>query len=434
MKDRWLTLALALASFVAFYQFFIGPARSPDDESSRPLSTETRSNGYFAVRHWLETQGVPVVELRHRYDWLGRAPELPPRGNVLVATIPFKRGARPSELEALRDWVRGGNSLIVAAGLFDTPEWAYRQFNALGELHQLTGIRIQVADAEEAEDADEADEADEANEVEDEAAPGVNPFQRLDEPRTGALVPRGDHPLTRGISRVLAVSEYPAGQFVALTPPNTSMLALMSDEESGEGALWLTWDGDGAILVSGYGSVFTNKMLGQAHNAGLMANAVAQLVGPGGRVVFDDMHQGAASLYDAEAFFGDPRLHASFWWVMALWLLWVMGSTRLPPPAGPPAPVRERAFLAATGQFFARVVDRRLLAKRLFANFFNEYRRGFGQPADGEPLWQWMRSFGSIPQSELDRIEELHARVAAGRRVDILDLHNRLQQLRKQLT
>ncbi|HEU4517139.1 MAG TPA: hypothetical protein VFR77_07540, partial [Steroidobacteraceae bacterium] len=196
---------------------------------------------------------------------------------------------------------------------------------------------------------------------------------------------------------------------------------------------WLTWHGDGTILVSAYGSVFTNKMIAQGDNAKLLANSVGHLLGPGGHVIFDDLHQGAASLYDEEAFFGDPRLHASFWWIIGLWLLWVLGSTRLPPPAAPPQPMRERTFLAAAGNLFARTVDRRRAAERMFANFFNDQRRAIGEPVNGQPLWDWLRAFGAVPKPDIDRLARIHADVAAGKRVDLLELHNRLHQLRKQL-
>ena len=145
----------------------------------------------------------------------------------------------------------------------------------------------------------------------------------------------GDHPLTEGVAAVAALSEFPAGKFRARTPDHAPMLTLMQDEESGLDALWLIWEGKGTIIVSGYGSIFTNKLLGRADNARLLANAVTRYVAPGGYVIFDDIHQGAASFYDADAFFADSRLHATLGWIGGLWLLWVLGSTRLPvPPAG----------------------------------------------------------------------------------------------------
>lgn len=429
MRERWTTLLFAIGAFLAFYNFFVGPQQGETESHSRPLSTETRANGYFALRRWLETQGVPVTELRHRFDWLARAPELPKHGNLLVTTIPFKRAARWSETQALRTWIEDGNAVLVAAGLFDTPEWAVPETDTFGQLYAVTGLEFQVAG-----DPDE-EVTEEPAEPAVEPPPAAGPFtlEPLDEPKRGSLLPRGDHPLTRGVQAVGAVSEYPASTFVALTPPERPVLHLMHDGESGEGGLWLTWRGDGSVLVSGYGSIFTNKMLAEQDNAVLMANVIEQLLAPGGHVIFDDMHQGAASFYDAEAFFGDPRLHASFWWIIGLWLVWVLGSTRLPPPAAAATPVRERAFVTATGNLFARVLDRRRVARRLFANFFNDYRRLLGLRQDGEPLWPWLRANGAVAASLVDRLEALHARVAAGRRVNLIELHNRLQELRKQI-
>ncbi|RPI43072.1 MAG: DUF4350 domain-containing protein, partial [Betaproteobacteria bacterium] len=172
LKDRLLTLLLAFGAFIAFYGFFIGPNEESAEHSSRPISTETRGNGYFALRHWLESQGLPVTELRHRYDWLAGAPGLPAQGNLLITTIPHERPMRRSEESALVTWVRQGNSVLVLAGVFDTPEWGVPDVSTPGELHTLTGLWIQTHEEPEAE-----------------ASPGIH--ERLAEPRRGALKPVG---------------------------------------------------------------------------------------------------------------------------------------------------------------------------------------------------------------------------------------------------
>lgn len=432
MKDRLLTLLLAAGAFAAFWGFFVPKDDAEEEASSRPVSMETRANGYFAVRHWLETQGLPVTELRQRYDWLRSTKDLPKSGNILITTIPHKRVMRLNEESALNRWVWAGNTVVVLAGIFDTPEWGVPDFSTPEELHRLSGLWLR--DPNEPEPGEEAGEPDEDAATGDvDANAAANLFERLKEPKRGVLKPIGDRSLTNGVLAVHAISEYDAGKFVVTPAPNEPVLALMSDEESGLDAFWVTWRGKGTVIVSGYGSVFTNKMLAQADNADLVANIVALHLGPGGHVIFDDIHQGAASVYDAAAFFGDPRLHATFGWIMALWLLWVIGGTRLPPPAARPAPVRERGFIEATGNFFARVLGRKRAAERLFTNFFNDCRRAIGEPEDGEPLWGWVRGFGAVPREEIERLEALHARVEAGRRVNLVDLHNRLQHLRKQL-
>jgi hypothetical protein len=445
VKDRWLTLLLAAGAFVAFYRFFIGSVDVDADEFSRPLSTETRANGYFALRRWLESERVPVAELRQRYDWLLRAPGIPERGNLLVTTIPHERFARPSEIGSLFEWVEKGNAVVVLAGLFDTPEWGMPDTDTPGTIQRISRIRVRDHEAalraetsrrEVAErKAREADGQPVPEETrEDVELPAQPPnFVRLKEPKRHAMKPIADHPLLQGVRAVHAQSEYPAGTFDIVSPRNEGVLALMADADAKLAALWLTWVGDGSIVVSGYGSPFTNKMLAQADNAQLAANFVGAYVAAGGHVIFDDVHQGAASFYDAEAFFGDPRLHASFWWIVALWLVWVLGSTRLPPPAARPPPVREQDFVHRTGGFFARAVGRRQAAERMFANFFDDLRRVLGQLPHGRARWDWMRATGGIAAGDVARLEELHARVAAGRRVDLVELHNLLQQLRKQL-
>ena len=91
----------------------------------------------------------------------------------------------------------------------------------------------------------------------------------------------------RGVESVHAVSEYAADKFEVSEPPAEPLLALMRDEESGLAAFWVTWRGKGTVIVSGYGSIFTNKMLAQAGNAQLASNIIAAGVGPGGHVIFE---------------------------------------------------------------------------------------------------------------------------------------------------
>jgi hypothetical protein len=424
MSDRLLTLGFALGALLAFFYFFIGPTVRPGEQGSRPLSSESRPNGYLGARLWLESQQVPVQSLRHRFDSLAGDGELPKQGNLLITTIPFQRPMRRGEMTALRDWILRGNSVLVAAGLFDTPEWAVPEIDTFGDLRDVTGLEfrnITPAPPPEEKPTEPVD------------PDAVAEFKPLPYPQHGVLRPNGRHPLTAGVDVVFAESEYAADKFAAVTPAGSPLLSLMRDNESGFGALWLTPLGKGTVVVSGYGSIFTNKLLDQADNARLLGNVVGQMVGPGGHVMFDDVHQGAADFYDAEAFFADSRLHASFWWIIGLWLIWVLGGTRLPPPATAPGPVREQAFMAANGNFFARVIDRKRIARRMMANFFNEFRRSLGLPVDGRPLWPWMRGIATLEPGLLERVEALHVRVAAGKRVSLIELHNRLQQMRKQL-
>ena len=107
------------------------------------------------------------------------------------------------------------------------------------------------------------------------------------------------------------------------------VLELASNRDSGAPALWLLPYGDGQIVVSAYGSIFTNKVLGESDNARLLANIVRSSLGEKGRVIIDDAHQGLVSFYDPDKFFGDSRLHRTLLWLLGLWLLFVLGWRRL---------------------------------------------------------------------------------------------------------
>ena len=259
MKDRWITFAFAALAFIAFYRFFVGPAYRPEEEHSRPLSTEAGPNGYLALRRWFETQGIAVDELRHRYDWLERAPELPPRGNLMITTIPFKRGLRVLEQSALRSWLSDGNVVLAVAGLFDTPEWAVPDTDTFGQLRGVTGIRFDIvgkedeaaktegpAEGEKAKgDVAQGKDTNEQVPAGDAGAFQLPDLARLAKPAQSVLRPIGDHALTRGVRAVHAESEYPAEVFRAHSPAAAPMLALMQDE-----ALWSRLSQAGRDLIA----------------------------------------------------------------------------------------------------------------------------------------------------------------------------------------
>jgi hypothetical protein len=211
------------------------------------------------------------------------------------------------------------------------------------------------------------------------------------------------------------------------------MLALMSDEAP-TAAAWLRRMGEGVVLVSGYGSILTNKMLGEGDNLRLFANVLRVHLAPGGIVYFDDLHQGISSVYDAEAFFSDERLHATFWWIVGLWFVYVLGSTRLR-AAGPAGRgIDESELTVALGHLLARSVSDAQAAEHMFRHFFNDLRRALGWPEDGRPVWEWLRTTTRLEPGRIDRLERMHARIERRERVDLVELHNALYTLRRELT
>lgn len=452
MKDRLLTFALAIAAFALFYALFLHRPAQPQEQVTRPITTEKGSNGYLALMRWFEAIGVQPVSLRERFQALRELEDAPATGNLLISTAPHRYPMRDSETGPLRDWIAAGNTLLVVAGLSDTPEWSMgdgRDIGFMKHMEAMTGLRFAEADVEvETEDetgtvgdADEETtptaESVEPMEQPDRTTPDpvVNPFQKFDEPLRFSMVPNGEHPLLDGVKRVDALSEYATAKWRASTSTMSDLvLELARDPQSGAPVLWLARYGKGQILVSAYGSVFVNKLLGEQDNARLLANIVRWSLGPQGRVVIDDAHQGLVAFYDPQKFFGDKRLHASLWWLLGLWLVFVLGSQRLRALDSRWQPVDITSFVRASGGFLARVLKPATAAQQLFTNFFNDLRRQTGQPANGAPLWDWLASRSSIPASDLQQLRDLYQRTQRGRRIDLPRLQNLLIDIRRQLT
>jgi hypothetical protein len=202
---------------------------------------------------------------------------------------------------------------------------------------------------------------------------------------------------------------------------------------SGVPVLWVLPSGKGQIILSAYGSIFTNKTLGNDDNARLLANIVRWSVRDGGKFIIDDAHQGLVAFYDPTAFFGDRRLHLTLWWLLGLWLVFVLSSQRLRPALSKWNPVDITGFVRATGGFMARVLRPAVVGQQLFANFFNDTRIRMGLPPNGEPLWDWLSSQAALAPQDVQRLRELHAKAQHGRRVDLLRLHNLLVRVRTAL-
>lgn len=438
MKDRLVTFALAIGALALFYALF-GPKQAQAPKVTRPVTTEPGPNGYLALLQWFEAAGTRPLSLRERFGALASLKDVPDRGNLLISTAPQRYPLRDSEAQPLRDWVAAGNTLLVVAGLSDTPEWSmgegadgdfFKHMEAMTGL-QFTQARIAKA-AEENVEPDSEAAGDEAQI--DDSPDTTSPVQRLVPAQTFEMVPTGDHPLLEGVKVVTALSEFPTEQWRATSSMTDLLLELAHDPETDEPMLWLMRYGSGQIIVSAYGSPFTNKLLGEKDNARLLANIATWSLSAQGRVIIDDAHQGLVAFYDPEAFYGDKRLHASLWWLLGLWFVFVLGSQRLRATDTRWNPVDVTSFVRASGGFLARVLKPATAAQQLFANFFNDIRRQTGQPVNGAPVWEWMTAHTGVADRDIEKLRDLHSRALAGRRLDLPKLQNLLNHTRQQLT
>ncbi len=434
MRDRLVTLGLAIAALALFYALFVPKPQPSQERATRPITTEQGPNGYLALWRWFEAANLDPISFRHRFVELPKLADVPATGNVLISTAPYVYSPRSSEIGALRDWISAGNSLVIVAALSDTPDWSMDggpNVGFLGDLQGMTGLNFtQAVDPDEKKPAE--DTAGDKSRKAEAAVPQENPFRKLDPPRRFEMVPRGDHPLVGGVESVAAISEYPTAQWRAFAVMSDVVLELAEDPDTHVPTMWLARYGKGRVIVVGFGSVFTNKMLGENDNARLLANIVNLSRSGQGRVIVDDAHQGLVAFYDPAAFFGDKRLHTSLWCLLALWFVFVLGSQRLRPAPGRWQPVDVTSFVRASGGFMARVIKPATAAQELFALFFNDLRRQSGLPADGQPVWDLMDSRSVSPRN-LEQLRELYARAMQGRRVDLVKLQNLLVQVRHAL-
>jgi len=437
MKERLLTLALAMGALAAFYAVMAPKPQGPQQQATRPISTEAGPNGYLGMVRWLESERVPVLSLRERFPKLSDVPGLESHtGNLLITTAPYLYPVRDSEILPLHGWVQRGNTLLIVAGLSDTPEWSMEPFGDTEFLEHLQSItRMQFTTHVEEDDEDaEREDTEESRPASDSVyRQRESALTRLPAPLRLEMRPAGAHPLLEGVSRVSASSEYPTSKWDGWAR-DTGALELAHDPASGVPVLWLLSEGNGQIIVSAYGSILGNKLLGENDNARLLANIVRWSLRGDGKVIVDDAHQGLVAFYDPDAFFGDSRLHSTLWWLLGLWLLFVLGSQRLRPSQSSWNPVDITGFVRATGGFMARVMRPATVGQQMIANFFNDARKRIGLPADGTPMWDWLSAQTVVSEQDVARLQALHARVQQGRRVNLSQLHNLLIRLRAVLS
>lgn len=414
MKQRATTLLLVIGALVVFYALFFPKPGAPSDSAPPPLSTEGGPDGLAGMRQWLQLAHIPVESLRLRYDQLDRGAAAS-RGNVLITSLPQRLPMNTAEAAALARWVERGNTLLVLAALEDTPRWAAGAGpQMITELARMTRFEFSVRPSERA-----------------------DPMRALLGSTTLIVQPRGEHPLLAGVHEVQDVSALPAARWSGVPFPGAGALAIAerraAQADQRDPLVWVAPRGAGQEIVCAFAAAFSNAQLAHADNARLLANMIAWSRAPAGRVIFDDAHQGLVSFYDPQAFFADPRLHASLWWILLLWFVWVLGSQTLRSQGGVLRPVDETALIEASARFFSASVPPAQAARRLLTNFFDEIHGRLRQPRDGSPPWEWLAAQSALSPASLAALRDVHARIAAGERVSLWRVQNLLAQIRRSI-
>ncbi|HKQ26110.1 MAG TPA: DUF4350 domain-containing protein [Burkholderiales bacterium] len=421
MRERLLTLLGALTAVYLVFVLLVGPREPDAPPESMPTSEDRGKRGLRGLRSWIESSGIHVASLRTRYDRLLADAGLADRGNLMILTLPQILPARQLEISALKDWVESGNAVLVLDGGIEVFAWPQRRGGQPSGLLAALGFNLEFRDAE----------GDQPDNSEDEAAAQV-PLDKDGEPVPHGLITRGQHPVLHAVSdvRVRTQSAFP----LALTSKEKyrTSLVLLEDPLTESPVFWQVRIGEGIGWISGYADLFSNAALGGGDNARLLANIVAGSLGPDGRVIFDDMHQGLTEVYDPNAFFGDARLHATLWFIVGFWLLYVVGrSNRIAPLVPRPELPRAVDFVRAVGGLFARRLSGREVAVGLLRHFLVELR-GVRAGAD-EVDWELLAGNPRVPRGQIAELRAFHTGLAQGRTPDLVRLNNLINNIRKHL-
>ena len=426
MRERLNTLLCALGALLVFATLFLhGPMEMP--RGAAPTTSERGDDGLFAARSWLEREGVPALSLRERFDTLEKRHDLAPTGNLLIVTTPVVNAFKATELRSLDHWVRAGNTLLVLAALSDQPAWSWVG-TVHGDLKLLTGLEFVFAREQPASSA-----AAQAESSQGAQRRAIQSLQRLAQPLRSTLIPNRPHPYLNEVATAQAFSDHPHSAWEVVVPRAGFVLALAHERESGEGVLWLRPADRGTIIVSAFGSLFANRALGVADNARLLANIVTASLGSGGAVLFDDTHQGLTATYDPAKFYRDPRLYATLGVLVAVWLAWVLGATRLRPATAAASAPSEAELVRVTGMFLARVLRPAAAARRLFEQFFLRLQRLTGRSVAEGPPWEWLENHPRVPAGDLRQLRSWYADAYSERRIPLARLHNLIVRTERQL-
>ncbi|HHO59671.1 MAG TPA: DUF4350 domain-containing protein, partial [Thiotrichales bacterium] len=134
-RDSLVTLTGVLLSVFVLVNVLV-PQQS-SKPVSRPTTEDRGEYGLYALHQWLRQSGVKTLSLRKPLNRVG-PDELPPRGNVMVLSLPYAREALVSDWTALNQWVMQGNTVLVMAALYSLPDWIVHN-DIFESVQRLTG-------------------------------------------------------------------------------------------------------------------------------------------------------------------------------------------------------------------------------------------------------------------------------------------------------
>lgn len=267
----------------------------------------------------------------------------------------------------------------------------------------------------------------------------MEPFNgNMPVPEKILLLATGPHPLLEGVHTLGLETDYVPKEWSLRIPYDNFVLTLARDER-GEGAFFEQRVGAGRILLAAGGTLFSNRALGNDDNARLFANIVSVTMASDGVVLFDDLRQGLSASYNPGRFYTDPRLFKTIFIVLGLWLVWVLGGTRLRAPAIAHRDPSEADLVKSAGVLIARTVAPWQQAQRLFDQFFAAVSRAARGASgmtstDRGDLWSWLERHAAILPQEMDQLKTWYADAHARGKPPLVPLQNLLDNLERRIT
>ncbi|MEM8660344.1 MAG: DUF4350 domain-containing protein [Pseudomonadota bacterium] len=411
MSDRLVTFLGACAALLIFIALIYQPQSAPP--ASKPLSKEAGAAGYLALRQWLDLEQVNALAARTRVSRWIDDDTITEQGNLLLTTLPQKHPFTIDELDALHAWVAQGNTLLVMAALDNTPTWSLQVNDSsfLSQFEELTDLRLSAA-------VDENDDTINIGGFFDETPVFFSPVQA--------------HPLMSGVGRLESISDSVTAIWQLEPDPDDYFVArLATEESSGVGAVWEVPWGKGQILVSASSNLFSNRMLGKSDNARFISNIIRYHLSANGTFIFDDMHQGDSDIYDADAFFGDERLLYSMLFILAFWLIYLVGtSKRIAPPLRPERFPQQSDVVTAAAAFMSRKLTKVDAGRLMIDQWLRElHARGLLIP--GANPWDQLDALTVSDKLPLQSLREAQAQLNEGKAVDLTELNNNLYFMRR---
>jgi len=422
MKDKLVgIMGGLLAMFIAL--LLLAPPQAPEN-ISLPSTQDKASEGLYALHQLFKRSGIKTHSQRRAYDDLSLNLDISDSGNLLIISLPQKFSARKDENKALIEWIAQGNHVLFLCAIYNESKWSNEtDLDCDYGNHILGNLGIYFA-------SQTKDKKSEANKklsehLQDAIKQIKTTHENLIATRQQSLFLQVTHlsvPTRRLFSNNPVFAEN----------ANKVIFSLIKNEHNNSPVFWQTRHADSKIWISAYSNLFSNQALQHPDNAQLALNLVHQALSNDGFVIFDDFHQGLSDVYDAQAFFGDARLHTSLYFLLAFWFSLLIGrSVRLAPLSKTIQTTSAAQFIRGVGGFFARTLSDRVVFEGLLRHMFNDIRSQYGLPQNGQAVWQILEDAPRVKTADLDQLKQQVA--DKKKKIHLQESRNLLRNIRNSL-